>query len=109
VPPEKANEVISKADFLIITGTTVLNDTLEGILKQVRPGAEVILVGPTASMLPDAFFERGVKAVGSITVSEPDKLLDILAEAGSGYHFYGKSAERLVVRQKNGLERMAGS
>lgn len=99
VPPEKADGVISKADFLIITGTTVLNDTLEGILNHVRPGAEVVLVGPTASMLPDAFFRRGVKSIGSITVTDPDNLLDVLAEAGSGYHFYGKSAERLVVRR----------
>lgn len=99
VSPEKAHEVIPQADLLIITGTTVLNDTLEGILAQVKPEAEVILVGPTASMLPDAFFRRGVKSIGSITVTDPDKLLDVLAEAGSGYHFYGKSAERLVVRR----------
>jgi hypothetical protein len=38
-----------------------------------------------------------VKSIGSITVTDPDDLLDVLAEAGSGYHFYGKSAERLVV------------
>jgi uncharacterized protein (DUF4213/DUF364 family) len=101
VPPEKAHEVIPQADLLIITGTTVLNDTLEGILAQVKPGAEVILVGPTASMLPDAFFRRGVRSIGSITVTDADKLLDVLAEAGSGYHFYGKSAERLVVRRRN--------
>lgn len=100
VPPERANEVISRADFLIVTGTTVLNDTLEGILNQVRPGAEVVLVGPTASMLPEAFFRRGVRAIGSIAVTDPDALLDILAEAGSGYHFYGKSAERLVVSRQ---------
>jgi uncharacterized protein (DUF4213/DUF364 family) len=50
-------------------------------------------------MLPDAFFQRGVKSIGSIAVTDPDKLLDVLAEAGSGYHFYGKSAERLVVRR----------
>jgi uncharacterized protein len=105
VPPEKAHEVIAKADFLIITGTTVLNDTLEGILNHVRPGAEVVLVGPTAHTLPDAFFRRGVKSIGSIAVTDPDKLLDVLAEAGSGYHFYGKSAERLVVCRRESVER----
>ncbi|MBN1630857.1 MAG: DUF364 domain-containing protein [Thermoleophilia bacterium] len=99
VPPEGANEAIAAADRLIITGTTVLNDTLEGILGHARGGAEIILVGPTASMLPDAFFRRGVKAIGGITVTDADRLLDVLAEAGSGYHFYGKSAERLVIRQ----------
>lgn len=99
VPPEESSEAIAKADWLIITGTTVINDTLEGILSAARPGAEIILVGPTASMLPDAFFRRGIKAIGGITVTDADRLLDVLAEAGSGYHFYGKSAERLVIRK----------
>ena len=51
------------------------------------------MVGPTASMLPDAFFRRGVYAVGGVRVTDPDPLLDILAEGGSGYHFFGKYAE----------------
>lgn len=101
VPPEKANEAIAKANWLIITGTTLINNTLEDILSFSKPGAEIIVVGPTASMLPDAFFSRGVKAIGGVKVTDADKLLDILVEAGSGYHFYGKSAERLVIRQKS--------
>lgn len=96
-PPEKAAGCIASADLLIITGTTLINNTLEGILGQMRGGAEAILVGPTASMLPEAFFRRGISAIGGITVTDPDKLLDTLAEAGSGYHFYGRSAERLVI------------
>ncbi len=96
-PPEKANECISKSDFLIITGTTLINDTLQDILKLARPEAEVILVWPTASMLPEAFFRRGVNKIGGIMVTNPDALLDTLMEAGSGYHFYGKSAERVVI------------
>lgn len=96
-PPDKARESIQAADLLIITGTTLINDTLEGILGQMREGGEAVLVGPTASMLPEAFFHRGVDAIGGITVTDPEKLLDTLSEAGSGYHFYGKSAERLVI------------
>jgi len=48
-------------------------------------------------MLPESFSRRGINAIGGIMATDPDKLLDILAEAGSGYHFYGKSAERLVI------------
>jgi len=98
IPPEQASERLASADWLIITGTTLINDTLEDILAQTRPGAEIILVGPTASMLPEAFFRRGIKAIGGIAVTDPDMLLSVLSEAGSGYHFYGKSADRLVIR-----------
>lgn len=98
-PSEKAPERIASADLLIITGTTLINGTLEEILAQKRPDAQAILVGPTASMLPQAFFRRGINAIGGIMATDPDKLLDTLSMAGSGYHFYGKSAERLVIGQ----------
>jgi hypothetical protein len=31
-------------------------------------------------------------------VTDPDGFLDILAEGGSGYHFFGKSAAKVVLR-----------
>jgi uncharacterized protein len=99
-PPEKADMCLLSADIVIITGVTVLNGSLDGILRQMQKGAKAILVGPTVSMLPDAFFRRGIDVIGGIIVTDADKLLDILAEAGSGYHFYGKSAERLVINKQ---------
>ncbi len=100
MPAEKAPEIIPRADWLIVTGTTLINDTLEETLSLIKPGAQVIVVGPTASMLPEAFFRRGVKAVGGIIVTKADELLDIISEAGSGYHFFSKFADRVVFREK---------
>jgi len=97
VPPEKATEKLPLADLLVITGTTLINDTLAGLLQLRKPGARVIVVGPTASMLPDAFFERGVSVLGGITVTDPDRVLDVISEGGSGYHFFGKGAERTAI------------
>ena len=62
-----------------------------------KPGADILVTGPTAGMIPDAFFKRGVTVMGGILVTKPDELLDIISEGGSGYHFFGKSAERIVI------------
>jgi len=102
VPPEKAAEKLPLADLLVITGTTLINDTLSGLLQVRKPGARVIVVGPTASMLPDAFFERGVSVLGGITVTDPDRVLDVISEGGSGYHFFGKGAERTAIEAASG-------
>lgn len=99
VPPRRAPEAIGRSDILVVTGTTLINDTLEGILGRAKPGANVLLVGPTASMLPEAFFRRGVRSIGGIMATRADALLDVLAEGGSGYHFFGKSAERVVIEK----------
>ena len=98
--PDKAPEYLPSADLVVITGVTILNDTLEGLLDDIKEGAEVLVTGPTAGMLPDAFFKRGVTMIGGILVTKPDELLDIISEGGSGYHFFGKYAERIVVRKK---------
>lgn len=99
-PPSDAPNCVPKADLMVITGVTVLNDTLPGLLELRRPGAEIIVTGPTVSMLPDAFFKRGVTTLGGIAVTDADKLLDLLCEGGSGYHFFGKSAQQTIVRPK---------
>jgi uncharacterized protein (DUF4213/DUF364 family) len=99
VEAKRAQEFVPYADLLIITGTTLLNDTLPSLLEMAKPGAEIIVTGPTASMLPDAFFSRGVTMMGGVIVTKPDEVLDIISEAGSGYHFFGKSARRLVIRK----------
>ncbi len=97
LPANQASEIIPNADVLVITGTTLINDSLETLLSLAKPEAQISVVGPTASLLPDAFFRRGVDIIGGISVVDPDELLDLLAEAGSGYHFFGKSAIRTVI------------
>ena len=101
VPVEQTAEVVPKADLLVITGTSLLFHSLEPVLASAKKGAQIIVVGPTASMLPDAFFRRGVAVLGGDLVTRPDDLLDILSEGGSGYHFFGKSADRISIRNAN--------
>lgn len=96
-PPEKAAEALPWADAVVSTGTTLINDTLEELLKAARPDAEFIVVGPSASILPGPLFARGVTSVGGVLVTDADQLLDILGEAGAGYHFYGRCADKITV------------
>jgi uncharacterized protein len=96
-PADDAGLVIPSADVVLITGTTLLNDTLENLLARCRPDARVVMVGPTVGLMPDAFLRRGVDVLGGVRVTAPDAFLDVLAEGGSGYHFFGRSAEKVVL------------
>ena len=97
-PSKDANVYLPDSDLDVITGVTILNDTLPDLLAMCKPGADILVTGPTAGMIPDAFFKRGVTIMGGILVTKPDELLDVISEGGSGYHFFGKSAERIVIR-----------
>jgi uncharacterized protein (DUF4213/DUF364 family) len=99
VPWELSGEIVGQADVLIVTGVTLVNHTLEQILASARPGAEIAVMGPTASLLPEPLFHRGVRVVGGVLVRKPDQLLDVLAAGGSGYHFFDTLGSRMVIER----------
>jgi len=102
-PADQAPAVVPEADVLLITGTTLINDTLEGLLAAAKPAARVTMVGPTVSLLPDAFLRRGASILGTVRITEPDEFLETLAEGGSGYHFLGRSAQKVVLVRRQAI------
>lgn len=99
VPWELSKETVGRADVLIVTGVTLVNHTLEQILMSAKPGAEIAVMGPTASLLPEPLFQRGVRVMGGVLVRKPDELLDVLAAGGSGYHFFDTLGSRMVIER----------
>jgi uncharacterized protein len=99
-PAKDAAQVIPQADVVLITGSTLVNATLEELLALARPEARVTVVGPTVGMLPDAFLARGADVLGCVRITQPDAFLDLLAEGGSGYHFFGRSAQKIVLARR---------
>ncbi|WP_323009518.1 DUF364 domain-containing protein [Paracoccus sp. (in: a-proteobacteria)] len=98
-PAESYPEIVPQADALLITGTTLINDSLPGLIACAHPQARVVLVGPTVPMLPDAFLARRGMILGTVRVTDSDALHDVLAQGGSGYHFFGKYAPKIVLAQ----------
>ncbi|MGE0257523.1 MAG: DUF364 domain-containing protein [Alphaproteobacteria bacterium] len=96
-PAETARDIVPQADVLLITGTTLINDTLEDLLGWAPPDARITIVGPTVGLFPDAFLRRGADILGSVRIPQPDAFLDLLAEGGSGYHFFGRSVDKVVL------------
>ncbi|MGH7037026.1 MAG: Rossmann-like domain-containing protein [Stellaceae bacterium] len=107
-PAEMAAEVLPGADVVLVTGATLVNRTLEELLALARPDTRVTVVGPTVGMRPEAFLARGADHLGCVRITDPDAFLDLLAEGGSGYHFFGRSAQKLAfVRRPAGLAKVA--
>ena len=63
---------------ILITASTLLNDTLDQILPHCGNASEIALIGPTAGCLPDLLFARGIHIVGSVAVVNPEVLPDRL-------------------------------
>lgn len=96
-PAEDAPKILSHADVVILTGSTIVNHTIDDLLSLVRKSSQVAVVGPTASTVPQPFFKRGVSLMGGMRITDPDKTLRVLAEGGSGYHIAGKFGEKVAL------------
>lgn len=91
-------EVFAESDIIIITGSSIANYTIDDLLQAVPSGAQVILSGPTAGLLPDLLFEAGVNIIGATRVTDPDMAIRVIAEGGAGYHlFNNRSAQKICI------------
>ncbi|MDD1729777.1 MAG: DUF364 domain-containing protein [Methanospirillum sp.] len=99
VPPEEQDTVLASAGCVVMTGATMVTGTTEDLLSRIPEGVPVIIGGPTISMIPDILFERGVTAIGGDIVTDPDSLLTTIMQGGSGYHFFGSSAKKILIRK----------
>jgi len=97
VPAEDAQSIIPLCDTVIITGASIANGTIDKLLSYTRPDAQVIVTGPTASFLPDAFFKRNVDVVGGVSVVRPDETIDMLSEGVGAYHLFKKCVKKINI------------
>jgi uncharacterized protein len=96
-PPEDAPRIIPLCDTVIITGASIANGTIDGLLSYTQPAARVIVVGPTASFLPDAFFKRNVDILCGVKITKPDLALDMLGEGMSALDLFGECVEKINI------------
>jgi uncharacterized protein len=66
---------IAHSDIVIITASTLVNGTLDELLRYAANARLVLLYGPSASMIPDVLLESGVDFVMSHYVSNPECFL----------------------------------
>jgi len=95
VPAVLAKVVLPDCTTVIITGASLANGTLAGLLDYVNPEARLIVTGPTSSFLPDALFRRNVDIVGGVVVTDADRALDILSEGAGAYQLFGVCVRKI--------------
>jgi uncharacterized protein (DUF4213/DUF364 family) len=85
-PESEMQSALERSDVVIMTGTTIVNHTIDTILSLIRNGTRTAIIGPTASMIPDAFFKRGVHVMAGVRILDADLMIKILKQGGSAFH-----------------------
>lgn len=94
LPASAAPEIIPQADILAITATTLINHTFDGIFNLRKPGAKVLLLGPSTPLSP-VLFQCGVDVLSGSIVEDPDSVLPLVRQ-GATFRQVRSKGVRLV-------------
>jgi uncharacterized protein (DUF4213/DUF364 family) len=81
-PATAAPEILPQADVVGITGSTLANGTLEGLLALCRRDAFVAVIGPTTPLSP-ILFDYGVDVLCGALADDADAMVASLLAGGS--------------------------
>lgn len=91
-------EILPTCDLMIISGSTLINGTIDHLLELCQNSREIVLVGASAPMLTDAFKHTGVTALaGSWWKAEyKTELFKILSLSGGIGHIKKMMIKKLA-------------
>jgi len=79
---DEAEKLVPQADVVGITGSAFTNHTIEHLLKLCRPGAYVIVLGPTAPLSP-VLFDYGVDTISGTRVVNPETVFRCVSQGAT--------------------------
>ena len=74
-----------------------MNNTIDELLGSVGAGTQVIVTGPSGSIIPDILFDNKVTIIGAVRITDPDILFRIAGEGGTGYHLFEYGAQKICI------------
>ncbi len=96
LPADKAPEVIPESDIVAITSTTLINNTLEGILDLCRDDSIVMLLGPTTPLCP-LLFNHNIDIISGTRVIDPEVVMTLVSEGVVFRQMHGRGIKLLTL------------
>jgi uncharacterized protein (DUF4213/DUF364 family) len=95
-PAERAEQLLPESQVAIITGTSIINNTIDDLLRLAAGCREVAILGPSTPLLAAAFGGYPVHCLSGIQVDDPDELFRIIGEGG-GFRFFKDFTTKLNI------------
>jgi len=80
----RAPEIIPQADLVVITATTLINDTLAELLELCKPQTKVMLLGPSTPLSP-VLFDHGIDILSGTIVTNPEEVMLGISQGASSH------------------------
>ena len=96
-PAERVEQLLPESQVAIITGTSIINGTIDRLLSLAAGCREVAILGPSTPLLSDAFRGLRVHCLSGVRIEDPDEVFRIIGEGG-GFRFFKDYTTKLNIR-----------
>lgn len=96
-PREEAATAIPGCQVALITATSIINHTIDDLLRAAEGCREVVLLGASTPLIAEAFSAGPVTMLAGVVVREPDEILRIVSEGG-GMRQFGPHVRKVTVK-----------
>ena len=93
---EEASKVIPLADVVAITGTALINRTLDDLLALCREDSSVMVLGPSTPLSP-VLFDYGVDVLSGTQVVDTDLVLTLISQGATFRQVKGPGVRLLTM------------
>jgi uncharacterized protein len=100
ITEEAGKEYLPKSDIVVISGTTLINHTLQGILDLCNDKSVRMLLGPSTVMTP-ALLEHGIDILSGSTVTDKETALKSISEGANFIRLKKTGSVRFVTMVKD--------
>lgn len=101
LPADQAPFYLPQADIVAITATTIINRTFDGLIPLCRPGATVVLLGPSTPLSP-VLFDMGITVISGTHVLNVAETLTGIAQGSSIHQLKERGMVEYVVAEAGG-------
>ncbi len=96
-PEDTARQFIPQADVIAITGTALINHTMENLLSLCPSGSLIMVLGPSTPLSP-LFFKYGISFLSGARVMDEEAAIKTIQQGAS---FQQVNGVQLVTMSKN--------
>lgn len=79
-PPEEVENLLPESQIAINTAKAIINNTIDHLLELTASCREAAVLRPSTPLLTEAFSHTTASCLSGISISEPEKVLQIIGE-----------------------------
>jgi hypothetical protein len=103
LPDSAAGDLLPECQVVVLSATTLLNHTIDGLLDHCTAAREIAILGPSTPFLPGVLIKRGVTILSGVQVVDAPQVLRVVSEAG-GTRKFGSAVRKLTLRVSNSAQ-----